>query len=47
MPRYDKLNTRYPLKVASDLVSAFEQLHGFGIVHNDLKPENVMTAKDG
>lgn len=47
MPRYYELDTRNPLMVASDLLSAFEQLHNVGRVHNDLKPDNVMTTKNG
>ena len=47
MPRYTELDLSNPLKVASELVTSLELLHSIGRVHNDIKPENTMTDKNG
>lgn len=32
---------------ASEVVVAFEYLHGLNIIYRDLKPENMLIAQDG
>jgi len=34
------------LKIASDMCSALEAVHGRGMVHRDVKPSNVMVEED-
>lgn len=35
------------LKVLPGIINALESLHGAGIVHNDIKPENIFWSDDG
>jgi serine/threonine protein phosphatase PrpC len=35
------------LRIVSDLCAALDHLHGHGVVHRDLKPQNVMLCNDG
>lgn len=39
--------TRQRLRVIRDLAAVLADLHLMGIVHNDLKPANIMFAQDG
>jgi serine/threonine protein kinase len=41
-----KLSVSDTLRVACDLLDALDHAHGFGIVHRDVKPENVMISRD-
>jgi serine/threonine protein kinase len=51
--RGESLYTRRPqtlgemLTIACQLCAALEHAHAYGIVHRDVKPENVMIAPDG
>ncbi|KAI0085871.1 kinase-like domain-containing protein, partial [Irpex rosettiformis] len=48
IPRSSCLRERDRLQVAiAELVSAVEHLHGVGIMHRDIKPNNVFISNDG
>lgn len=36
-----------PVRVGADVLAALVQLHGRGVVHRDVKPGNVLVARDG
>jgi eukaryotic-like serine/threonine-protein kinase len=42
-----KYETPEVVDLAIELTFALEHLHGLSIVHRDIKPQNVVTAKDG
>jgi eukaryotic-like serine/threonine-protein kinase len=35
------------LRIATDLLGALDHAHGLGIVHRDVKPDNIIVAVDG
>lgn len=41
------INTDLALRIGSDVLSALDTLHGFGLLHRDLKLENVIIDKKG
>ena len=49
----DELRERGPLdaarlrRLASEVLSALEKVHGAGVVHRDIKPSNILLADDG
>jgi serine/threonine protein kinase/WD40 repeat protein len=42
-----QLSSKEALRLALAVASALEEAHGRGIVHSDLKPENVIIGRDG
>ena len=52
MPLYDKflkdviIDGQMVLKYARDVAHGLRELHGFGVVHGDLKPDNIALDKD-
>ena len=45
--RVGKLSVREALTIARDIGSALDHAHGRGVVHRDVKPENIVLAKEG
>jgi serine/threonine-protein kinase len=45
--REGRLEVAESVRVAAELAAALDALHGHGIVHRDVKPENVMLAEAG
>ena len=45
--RARKVSVNDTLVIASDLLDALEHAHAEGIVHRDVKPENICLAADG
>jgi serine/threonine protein kinase/Flp pilus assembly protein TadD len=45
--RAGALNTREAIDIAMQVASALSATHGVGIVHRDVKPENIMLRRDG
>jgi serine/threonine protein kinase len=48
MDRWNRLEPRAAAKLLSELCEAFVELHHLGVVHRDVKPENIiLTARGG
>ena len=45
--RERQLPVRDALNIARDIGSALDHAHGRGVVHRDVKPENIFLAKEG
>src|SRR5215813_4377356 len=43
----NSLNLRSALEIAIQVVSALDEAHSAGIVHRDIKPDNVMVRANG
>jgi casein kinase 1 len=42
----NKLSPEFVCRVAVSVITALERLHGCGLVHRDLKPQNIATGVD-
>jgi serine/threonine-protein kinase len=47
LERYRRLSAEDAMRLAQDLLSALAHAHDRGIVHRDVKPENIMLAPTG
>ncbi len=45
--RKGRLSSRETIRIALQVVSGMEQAHKMGIVHRDIKPQNIMVSADG
>ena len=45
--REKRLPVRDALRIARDIGNALDHAHGRGVVHRDVKPENIFLAKEG
>lgn len=45
--RHGKIPADQVLKTVEPIILALEQVHGTGIIHRDISPDNVMIRKDG
>jgi len=47
LAKYGKLEIDDALRVARDLLDALAHAHGQGIVHRDVKPDNIILTREG
>jgi beta-lactam-binding protein with PASTA domain/predicted Ser/Thr protein kinase len=47
LAQYGKLEPAQVVEVALPVLAALDHAHGHGIVHRDVKPENILIAQDG
>jgi eukaryotic-like serine/threonine-protein kinase len=47
LTEYGRLEPAQAVEVALPVLSALDHAHGHGIVHRDVKPENILIARDG
>ena len=47
LSQYGRLEPAQVVEVALPVLSALEHAHGHGIVHRDVKPENILISEDG
>ena len=45
--QHEKLAPKEAVEIIREVCSALETAHGAGVVHRDLKPQNIMIQKDG
>ena len=43
----DSLNLKSALEIAIQIASALDEAHSAGIVHRDIKPDNIMVRENG
>src|SRR5712691_3890533 len=47
LSEYGRLQPLQVVEIAAQVLSALDHAHGHGIVHRDVKPENILIARDG
>src|SRR5207302_10196107 len=47
LSEYGRLQPLQVVEIAAQVLSALDHAHGHGIVHRDVKPENILIAGDG
>src|SRR5438445_1274128 len=47
LSEYGRLQPLQVVEIAAQVLSALDHAHGHGIVHRDVKPENILIAREG